>query len=83
MNSGTAFIVRNGNRYFLFNERGDLIIAGLSPSGYREISRAHLLEPTGEAFSRPVVWSHPAFADRAIFARNDNEIVCANLAAAS
>ena len=42
-----AFIVKNGERFFLFNEKGDLIIAKLSPRGYEEISRAHLLEPTG------------------------------------
>src|SRR5207249_8278165 len=44
-----AFIVKNGSRFFLFNEKGDLIIARLSPRGYEEISRAHLLEPTNTA----------------------------------
>jgi len=28
-----------------------------------------------------VCWSHPAYAGKCIFARNDNEIVCASLAA--
>ena len=28
-----------------------------------------------------VLWSHPAFAGRCMFARNDNEIVCVSLAA--
>jgi outer membrane protein assembly factor BamB len=78
---GTAFLVQNGDRYFLFSETGDLIIARLTPGGYEELSRAKLLEPTGEAFGRAVVWSHPAFADRAVFARNDRELVCASLAA--
>src|SRR5699024_4066298 len=32
-----AFIVPQGDRYFLFNERGDLIIARLSPKGHEEI----------------------------------------------
>ena len=76
-----AFIVKNGHRFFLFNEKGDLIIARLSPRGYEEISRAHLLEPTNTAGGRHVVWSHPAFADRCVFARNDREIVCIPLAA--
>ena len=79
-NSGTAFLVKNEERFFLFNETGDLIIARLSPKGYEEISRAHLLEPTSDAFGRLVVWSHPAFAQKCIFARNDKEIVCASLA---
>jgi len=28
-----------------------------------------------------VVWSHPAFANKSMFARNDEEIVCVSLAA--
>jgi outer membrane protein assembly factor BamB len=75
-----AFIIKNGDRFFLPNEKGDLIIAKLSPKGYEEISRAHLLEPTGIANGRPVVWSHPAFANKCIYARNDKEIVCVSLA---
>ena len=63
-----------------FNEKGDLIIANLNPRGYEEISRAHLLEPTNTAAGRDVVWSHPAFANRHIYARNDKEIICADLA---
>jgi len=77
---GNAFIVKNGNRFFLFNENGDLIIAKMSPAGYEEISRAHLLEPVNKDPGRPVVWSHPAFANRRIYARNDQEILCADLA---
>ena len=30
---------------------------------------------------RDVVWSHPAFAGRSVFARNDRELVCVPLAA--
>jgi outer membrane protein assembly factor BamB len=76
---GTAFLVRNADRFFLFSESGDLIVSHLSRSGYEEISRFHVLEPTGEAFGRPVVWTHPAFARRSVFARNDKEIVCVSL----
>jgi len=75
-----AFLIKNGDRYFLPNEKGDLIIARLAPSGYHEISRTHLLEPTNTAAGRDVVWSHPAFANKSIYARNDKEIVCASLA---
>jgi outer membrane protein assembly factor BamB len=77
---GTAFITKNADRYFLFGETGDLVIARLTPEKYEEISRAHLLAPTNEAFGRPVVWSHPAYANKCVFVRNDNEIVCVNLA---
>ncbi len=80
----TAFIVKNGNRFFLFNEKGELIIAKLGPDeqkGYEEISRARILEPTNTARGREVVWSHPAFANQCVYARNDKEIVCVSLAA--
>jgi outer membrane protein assembly factor BamB len=79
--SGTAFLVKNGDRYFLFGENGDLVIAKLSPKKYDEVSRAKLLDPTNEAFGRTVVWSHPAFANKCVYARNDKEIVCYSLAA--
>jgi outer membrane protein assembly factor BamB len=75
-----VFIVKNGDRFFLFTEKGNLIIAKLSPKGYQEISRAHLLEPTSAAFGRDVLWSHPAFANRSIYLRNDKEIICVSLA---
>lgn len=77
---GTAFLVKNGDRYFIFSETGDLVIAKLSPEKYEEIDRAHILEPTGEAFGRQVVWSHPAFANKSCYARNDKELVCVDLA---
>lgn len=76
-----AFIVRNGSRFFLFNEKGELIIARLTPKGYEEISRARILEPANSDPGRHVVWSHPAFANRRMYARNDKELVCVDLAA--
>ena len=75
-----AFLVRHAARFFLFNEQGDLIIAKLSPAGYEEISRANILKPTGDARGRAVVWSHPAFANRCVYARNDETLVCVSLA---
>jgi outer membrane protein assembly factor BamB len=78
---GTAFLVRNGDRFFLASEKGELVIARLSPKGYQEISRCKLLAPTEDCMGRKVVWSHPAFADRCVFARNDKELICVSLAA--
>jgi outer membrane protein assembly factor BamB len=75
-----AFIVKNQGRFFLFNELGDLIIAKLSPHGYEEVSRAHLLAPVNTSAGRGTVWSHPAFANRRVYARNDQELICADLA---
>lgn len=78
--SGTAFVVKNGDRYFLFSETGDLFIAKLTPKGYEEVSRTHLLDPTGAAFGRKVLWTHPAFANKSIYIRNDKELACFSLA---
>ena len=80
----TIHFVQNGDRTWMFNERGELIIAELSPAGFQEISRSKLLEPTLEQLRRKdktgVCWSHPAFANRCVYARNDKELVCASLA---
>ncbi len=78
---GTAFLVRHEDRCFLMTETGDLVLAQLSPQGYQEQGRFHVLEPTNECFGRQVVWSHPAFANKCVFARNDKELVCVDLAA--
>jgi outer membrane protein assembly factor BamB len=73
--------VKNGDRFFIFKEEGELVIAKLTPKGYEEIDRCKLVAPTNSVNGRDVVWSHPAFANKCIFARNDKEIICASLAA--
>jgi outer membrane protein assembly factor BamB len=79
--NATAFLVKQADRFFIFNELGELVIARLTPSRYHELSRAKIIEPTVTSYGRSIVWSHPAFAQRCIFARNDREIVCTSLAA--
>jgi outer membrane protein assembly factor BamB len=78
----TIHFVKNRERYWMFNERGELLIATLSPDGFHEISRTKVLEPTTAQLSLRggVCWSHPAFAERCLFARNDQELVCVDLA---
>jgi outer membrane protein assembly factor BamB len=74
--------IRNGEQTWMFNEHGELLITGLSPKGLTIISRANLIEPTPGQLNRRgtgVTWSHPAFANRHVFARNDRELVCAYL----
>lgn len=77
---GNVFTVRHQDRYFLANDLGELIIARLSPTGYTEISKAGLIEPTHDIGARTLVWSHPAFANRSVYLRNDKEIRCYSLA---
>jgi len=77
-----AFIVAQRDRYIFFTETGDLVIGTMTPKGYEEVSRANIVKPDNKmAMGRPVVWSHPAFADKCVFARNDSELVCVSLAA--
>ena len=79
----TIHFVQNRDKTWMFNERGELIIAKLSPAGFQELSRAKLLAPTRVQLSRRggVCWAHPAFANKHVFARNDEALVCADLAA--
>lgn len=61
-------------------DTGDLVTLKLSPEGYRETSRAHLIDPTQAAGGRKVTRAHPAFAGRKVYARNDKQVVCVFLA---
>jgi outer membrane protein assembly factor BamB len=60
-----------GNRALILNTPGELVLAELTPRGHKLLGKAPLLGRT---------WAHPAFADRCVFARNDEEIVCVPLA---
>lgn len=81
----SAFIVRHRDRLFINNDRGELVIVAPSPDGYQEVSRTQLLKPTTAPTSRRALgalnWSEPAYANKRIYARNDEEIICASLAA--
>ena len=78
-------IVRHGERLYINNDRGELLIVKPSPQGYQEISRTHLINPTTNPSNRRALvnvnWSHPAYANRHIYARNDEEIISASLSA--
>ncbi len=77
---GNVFTIPHEDRYFLANDKGELIIATMNPDGYKQISKAKLIEPTHQVGSRKLVWSHPAFANRSVYLRNDEEIRVYSLA---
>ena len=81
----SAHIVKNGDRVFVSNDRGDLMIARLTAEGYQEIDRTPLLKPTSPPGIRrqlnAVTVVHPAYANRNIYMRNDEEIIAASMAA--
>lgn len=79
---GNAFLVQLGegsDDFLIFNDTGFVIKAKLTAEKYDEQCRFKLLEPTHDARGRTVVWSHPACANRHIYARNDAEIVSASM----
>ena len=80
--SGTVFLVRanDSDKFWMFAESGDLIIGQLSPKGFTELSRTHVIDPSNNAFGRDVVWCAPAFANKRMYVRNDKELVCIDLA---
>lgn len=81
-NAGTVFLTQNGDRFFLLSDTGELAIAKLSPMGYTEFGRTGpLLKPTHDAFGRTVLWTPPAYANKAMFVRNSEELIRVSLAA--
>lgn len=82
----SAWLVPNGDRVLILNDRGELVMARLSPAGYAEIGRTKVIAPTSSPGGRrqlgAVVWSHPAFANRHMVWRNDREVVRVSLDAA-
>jgi outer membrane protein assembly factor BamB len=66
-----ASLVWAGDNALILNERGELVLAELSPKGCRILGKTPILGAT---------WAHPAYANGCIFARNDEEIVCVPLA---
>lgn len=67
-----ASLVWAGDRAFILNEKGDLLLASLTPEGFRGLGKMSVL--TGQ------VWAHPAYAEGCVFGRSDTEIVCVPLA---
>ena len=45
----TAFMVQHRDRFFVNNDEGDLIIAQLTPEGYVEVDRTHLIDAVSRA----------------------------------
>jgi outer membrane protein assembly factor BamB len=81
-NGASIHLTPQGDGFFLFTDEGNLIRAQLSPAGYREISRSHLIDPTWPFGQTKFVYAPPAFANRHVFARSEAEVVCASLEAA-
>ena len=79
----TAHFVQHGDRTWITTEKGEIVIARLTPAGFERISSATFITPETPLNNRahPIAWSHPAYAHRSLFARNDSQLVCVSLAA--
>ncbi|MEM9643611.1 MAG: PQQ-binding-like beta-propeller repeat protein [Planctomycetota bacterium] len=79
----TVHTIRNGDDEIMLNDQGFLWVVTLTRKDVQPHDRVWLLDPTLKQLKRRngVVWAHPAIADGKIFARSDNELVCASLLA--
>jgi outer membrane protein assembly factor BamB len=87
---GSMFWVKNGDRYFVNNDLGELLIMKFTPDGPRVFDRTQLIEPDTHCGYGPrrfadalVNWVQPAYANRHVIIRNDSEIRRVSLAANS
>lgn len=78
-NGASIHLTLNDDSVLLYTDKGELIRAQLTRQGYKELSRAPVLEPTMPFGGRKVAWSPPAYANGHIFARNGKELICASL----
>ena len=63
-NPHASFVwINDDDRILSLNSDGQLILARINPKGYEEQSRTRVID--GQ------VWSHPAFADKYLFVKND------------
>jgi outer membrane protein assembly factor BamB len=74
-------ITPQGDGAFLYTDEGMLIRARLTPAGYEEVSRTKLIEPFYFFAGHHLAWAPPAYANRCVFVCNEQELICASLAA--
>lgn len=85
---GSMFCVQHQDRWFVNNDLGELLIMRFSPQGPELLDRAQLIAPDTQCGYGPrrfadalVNWVHPAYANKHIIIRNDQEIRRVSLAA--
>lgn len=80
-NGASIHITPCADAAFLFNDQGELILARLDRKGWKEIDRARLLRGTYSFAGKQFAWTAPGFSNGHVFARNDQELICADLRA--
>jgi outer membrane protein assembly factor BamB len=64
-------VILAGDRLVILREAGELILAPASPTGFKPLARAQVLQG--------VVRPYPAIAEGFLFARNENTLLCLDL----
>ncbi len=77
---GSAYLLKTQTGYLIFSETGDLISAQLTPDGYVETGRCHVIDPTEDMRGRNVAWTFPAVSDGRLYVRSGEELACVDLA---
>ncbi|WP_197993043.1 PQQ-binding-like beta-propeller repeat protein [Gimesia aquarii] len=66
----TLVWLNQSSRVLVLNSAGDLILAELTPAGYKELTRTNLIGKT---------WAHPAYAENRVYARSNTKLVAYEL----
>ena len=68
---GAGTVTLAGDKLLLVREGGELVLAAVSPSAFRQISAAKVLPATVRAY--------PAIANGRMYVRNEKTLACLNL----
>lgn len=66
---GHATILVADTKMFLFNDKGELVLARLNPERYEELGRVRV-------FQGEICWTAPALADGRLFLRSPTRLAC-------
>lgn len=82
LRNGTAFLtwLNDTDRALCFTENGELLILRLTPEKCEVLTRAQVIPPDcPDVKERPVVWTHPAYANKRAYVRNNSIVRCVDL----
>jgi outer membrane protein assembly factor BamB len=70
---GPGHVILAGDKLLVLSDAGDLVVVAPSPSGYRELARANVLE--GKC------WTTPVLSNGRVYARSTRQAVCLEIGA--
>jgi outer membrane protein assembly factor BamB len=70
-NFGAGTLMCAGDKLLVLTEKGELILAGVTPSAFKPLARAQILPFNSRAY--------PALADGLYYARSKDKLVCLDL----